>query len=505
MILNSFFGHLTPDISVYLLQTRTFVETLNRFTLSHDNKGILLTWLLAPGLKLLGPTMAAAALTQLLAYAAATAVFVALLRRRLPMPAAWLTALLWLNITYSPFFCGGRARPEDFAVVIYLLAFMAALQPGLRWRCLGGALAAGAAFIKLTLILAPAALTAAALAADIVSQAVRRRPVREIAVDFTSRTLWALAGAVLVAVPILSWTAIMDDWSGWYQQIIALPMARRTSGLTLQALGRPWLLLGHMELLPLIGVSIAGMVIAGLRGLRREALMAGIVLAAEWLRIVMEGGYWAYLLLPILPILLMSAGWVALPLREQWRPTAGWLLALLLVFPILADTYWREIRAFDLRVLQKLPAPYEELARQMRPEYRRGETLLVAGNDLQLFLLLGAPPPPPLVPGHFWQSPRPEVEKVFKHYAHNPPDLLVIRYPETSPVRCAVEGGIDDAYHVYLGSEEIRPSGRATVGIGAVRPGQTVCTLLPANQDYRLAVDIGYVQAWRRVPVTAPR
>lgn len=499
MIVNSFFRHLTPDISVYLLQTRTFLESLNRFTLSHDNKGLLLIWLLTPGVKLLGPTMAAAALTQLLANAAAAVVFLAVLRRRMEAPAAWLMVLLWLNLTYSSFFCGGRGRPEDFAAVIYLLAFMAALQPGRGWRCCGGALAAAAAFIKLTLVLAPAVLTAAALAADLGSQAFQRRPAREIAADIAGRVGWVLAGAVLAAIPILAWTAIMDDWSGWYHQTITLPMSRRTSGLTLQALGRPWELLRHMELLPLAGVTVVGTAIAGLRGLRREAIMVSAVFAAEWLRIVMEGGYWAYLLLPLLPFLLMSAGWVALPLRSPWRATAGWVLALLLVFPILADTYWQEIRAFQLRVIQRRPAPYEELARRMRPEYRQGETLLVAGNDLQLFLLLGAPPPPPLLPGHFWQSPRAEIEKVHAHYDRYPPDWLVIRYPGQSPVRCFVEGGVDDAWHVYLGSEKIRSSDRAAAGPGIVRPGRTICTLLPANQDYRLAMDIGYAQAWRRV------
>jgi len=47
-VVNSFIVHMTPDISIYLLQARTFVETLNRFTPSWDNKGILLTFLLAP-------------------------------------------------------------------------------------------------------------------------------------------------------------------------------------------------------------------------------------------------------------------------------------------------------------------------------------------------------------------------------------------------------------------------------------------------------------------------
>ncbi|HZH49171.1 MAG TPA: hypothetical protein VFD86_05325, partial [Nitrospira sp.] len=35
-VVNSFIGHMTPDVSIYLLHARTFVETLNRFTLSWD-------------------------------------------------------------------------------------------------------------------------------------------------------------------------------------------------------------------------------------------------------------------------------------------------------------------------------------------------------------------------------------------------------------------------------------------------------------------------------------
>jgi len=69
-VVNSFIGHMTPDISGYLLDTRTFVDTLNRFTLSWDSKGIMLMFLLALPVRIFGATMAAAALTQLCAHVA---------------------------------------------------------------------------------------------------------------------------------------------------------------------------------------------------------------------------------------------------------------------------------------------------------------------------------------------------------------------------------------------------------------------------------------------------
>src|SRR5262249_43818849 len=66
-LVNSFIGHMTPDISVYLLQARSFVETLNR-GFSWENKGVMLTFFLAVPVRAFGPTMAAAALAQLYAY-----------------------------------------------------------------------------------------------------------------------------------------------------------------------------------------------------------------------------------------------------------------------------------------------------------------------------------------------------------------------------------------------------------------------------------------------------
>lgn len=115
-VVNSFIGHLTPDISIYLCHTRTFLETLDRFTLLHDSMGIFLIWALVAPVWLLGATVPAAAKAQLIAYGVALFCIYRIMRsftRRIP---ALFIGWLCIVTVYSHVIWGGNTRPEDFAL-----------------------------------------------------------------------------------------------------------------------------------------------------------------------------------------------------------------------------------------------------------------------------------------------------------------------------------------------------------------------------------------------------
>lgn len=197
---NSFIGHMTPDISVYLPYARTFVETLNRFTLSWDSKGIMLMFVLALPVRVFGATMAAAALAQLCAYVAGLYFLFRVARSYADRWSSALLVLLATCVIYSSYIWGGRVRPEDFAFACCAGCLYAGLRAKPRWWIAGGAMTACCLFLKITLVFAPGATLIAAAVADASNQVSARGKQQTLFLSTLART-WGGSYSVLPRSP----------------------------------------------------------------------------------------------------------------------------------------------------------------------------------------------------------------------------------------------------------------------------------------------------------------
>jgi hypothetical protein len=291
-VVNSFILHMTPDISIYLLHARTFVETLNRFTLSWENKGILLTFLLAPAVRLFGPTVWAAALVQLCAYAVAFYFLYRILRRFAPRSSSGLIVLIGICAAFSPHLWGAKARPEDFAFACGAVCLYAALRAEPRWWIAGGAMIACCALIKITLVAAPAAVLLVAAVADVVKPTAPAAPKRwRVSASTLAGNLARIAAGFLVVAGLaLAWIALFDDLGRCWLQTIAWPLhSQGRSMLDFQLYAAAARLIRICRLEFLLAGCVAGLAYGWYKGFRRAAFLSGIFLAAEFLRIAAEG------------------------------------------------------------------------------------------------------------------------------------------------------------------------------------------------------------------------
>ena len=129
---NSFIGHMTPDISICLLYTQTFLETWNRFRYSYDSKGIVVIWMLLPFVRLFGPNMIAAAMAQMVAYGIGLLLVHRILRGFLGRLDSLIVVLAGGCLLFSHFIWGGNVRADDFG-----FAFAAITVYGM-WRMVLG-------------------------------------------------------------------------------------------------------------------------------------------------------------------------------------------------------------------------------------------------------------------------------------------------------------------------------------------------------------------------------
>ncbi|MBL7077066.1 MAG: hypothetical protein ISS31_06315 [Kiritimatiellae bacterium] len=483
--------HITPDASIYLLHARTFTETLNRFTFSHDSKGIMLMFLLALPVKLLGATMAAGALAQAVAYLAGAAVIVWLLRRQ--MTVAVSVAALWMIAAFSPLMWGGRVRPEDFGVAFTMLALLGAYR-GARWGAvLCGAMAAMGLFTKTSLVLSP-------LVVGVVGCLAGHRG-RERAV----RLVLLAAGFATVAVVVLGWIVLLDDVGQWFRQALQWPVEyKRAVGKT----GLSWLnfsnlfaLLHAGRLQWLFVGSVAGLCYAWRRGAGRLALFVAALLVAECVRVVIEGEPWHYVVAVMAVPMVVGTSLFGLG-RDGRMNWCGVGVVVILLSPVFVVALPDAARATRLRLVQDGMTPLEALAESMAPHYRPGEQIMVGGQDYQVLLHLNAPRPYPILPLHLHAVSEDEQAAAEQHFRATPPEWIIDSRPLTSPVPFRLVGHPDQLTYVYISPDESEvEKPRDGIRIGARYPTRRLATDLPGKllreYPYHLVADTGLHQAWR--------
>jgi hypothetical protein len=492
LLVLSFFLHITPDASIYLLHARTFMETLNRFALSHDSKGLILTVLLAVPVKLFGATMAAGASAQAVAYLVSAAAIVAILRTRATVALA--LASLWMTAAFSPLMWGGRVRPEDFGIALSLTALLAAMRNRTGGVMLCGALGALAFFTKSSLALSPLAVGAASCLL---------RP------DWRARSRGAgmlAAGAIGVTAMLLAWILLMDDFGQWFRQTLQWPAEYKRAvgkaGISLESLGNLFALLKCGRLQWLFVGSVAGLAYGWRRGARRMAVLVAALLAAECGRVVIEGEPWNYLIEGTVAPMVLGCAMLGMAATGRIGMRGAVATAVLLI-PVLAGTIPDAARAARARIIERQMTPEEALAKRVAPFYRSGESVMVSGQDYQLLLHLDAPRPYPILPLHLHAVSRSEAIAAATFFRRNLPEWIVDSQPELSPVRFRCIGNPDALTYVYIPEESV-PVGEEGFKPARFHRGsrdvQSLSRRLLMQNPYRLVVDTGFYQAWRLMP-----
>lgn len=498
-VANSFTGHLSPDNSIYLLHARTFAQTLDRFTLSHDSKGFLLCLVLAPTVMAFGATMVAAAIPQFVAHGVACLCLFSIARSFASARGAATLALLCLCAVHSHLIWGGNVRPEDFALGYTAIALWGAWRGTPGGLFLGGAACACCLFTKTPLALAPAVVLAGGCL-------VPPRPAgaeggsRDIgpAWEIGRRAWWAGLGFGLVTAAVLTWVSLFDNLAGMVHQCVQWPAEYRrlhVPGLT--EIKGAMRLINRTGLTILLVVSFFGLLRGGLRGPRRLSLLLALALLGELLRITVEGARWPYTLtVAVLPMLLGSG--VLLAEREKASRSRFPVVIppLFALLPVLALSVPAEAHAFIYRIWMQRPSPHEHLAAQMRVAgYREGDAVLPLLNDCQIILLLNAPRPYPLLPLDFKRTPKQERMAAQRHYRLFPPPWVVTRMRKSKWRSGTIQGGVDRAYFVVMtpGDASVPPRDRVDCN------GADLSPLLPDSTAYRTVLDTGYLKAWRLV------
>ncbi len=487
----SFAVHITPDASIYLLHARTFTETLNRFTLSHDSKGIMLMFLLALPVKCLGATMAAGALAQAVAYLVAAGVIIWLMRRQ--VGAAIALAALWMIVAFSPLMWGGRVRPEDFGIAFIMLALLGASRDS-RWGIvLCGAMAAMGCFTKTSLLLSPLLV---GIAGCLVGPRGRERG---------TRLLLLAVGFAAVAVVVLAWIVLLDDAGQWFRQTLQWPSEYKRAvdkaGLSRVSVGNLLALLQVGRLQWLFVGTVSGLFYGWKRGAGRLVVLLAVLLFAECLRVVVEGEPWHYAVAGMLPPMVLGAALCGLQ-RDGRMSMRGVGVVLILLSPVLAATLPDAAHATRLRLVEDTKAPLEVLAEFMAPHYRAGEQIMVSGQDYQVLLHLDAPRPYPVLPLHLHAVSREEREATVRHFLQRPPEWIIDSRPVTSPVPFRSVGHPDALTYAYVSIDESEwEKPRTGLSPGARYPTRRPAANLPCKLlrefPYHLVVDTGLHQAWR--------
>jgi 4-amino-4-deoxy-L-arabinose transferase-like glycosyltransferase len=449
-LLLGFVQPLASDTSVYLLQTRTLLETGNRYIASHDSKGPLMVWLTAPAVRLLGAGAVAAGALRALAALGTAAILYGLIRaaggrsRRTSIHFAALAAAL----PYSAVVWGDSLRPETYAILLTGLILLLGRRgtPGAAFAA--GAVTGAILFLKSILVLP-------ALAMLVVWLVLEKR--KHHTWPLKSAACLTL-GALLVAALALGWLAKNDSLAGWYRQTVtwptefrdAVPATVETDGessfatrvLTLYKasddLARPWWMpikvpvtLLRTGIWPFFLLAI-GLILRKGMSRDRVSLLALGWIAGALLELCLEYRRWAYPAAGLLPPLLL---WIALApengTREGHRIGLTWLCASILLVGITTET----TRLFQARLRGTPQSPYEALALAMRPHYQPGETLLVLDNNYALHLLLPAPAPPPILSLHVAMVSPGERETLRQRLEVFPPTWIASKNPAYSGIR----------------------------------------------------------------------
>jgi len=504
-LFNAFFLHITPDVSIYLLHARSFLETLSRFSVSHDSKGPLMSLLLAPAVALLGAGTVAAAVTQSVLYSVAVLLVFFVLRRHVGMWTGLIVGALWLTVAFAPRMMGGRMRPEDAGIVYVLVTLCAALRPSPLRFGLCGTMIACALLTKATLALTPAlaALTGLAL----YFRSLRREGAGSGRIPWGGAGMLG-AGFAAVAALVLGWLFVFDDIGAWYQQTIRWPYAYRSdwplggeSGVGFQ---RTFALLERTGLVPLACGGILGLVRGAWQGRGRLVALLCAVCAGELARMTYEGALWPYLVTVMVPPAMIACALLGARRDEPSGSAWGWGVTLLLLAPMALSTAARQLDVLRMRVVGGLRSPAEHMAERMRAHYVPDESVLPLSNDVQLILRLGAPRPYPVLFHHLPLVSDEAKREAMGYYREHPPDWIIDAEPGRSAKTFLIVGKVDDLLYGYvpLATDDGLAARAGTLLVGdRFEPSpdsrEYRHTLLSAH-PYRLKVDLGWMQAWRR-------
>lgn len=442
-LLIGFAQPIASDTSVYLLQTRTLLETGNRYIDSHDNKGPMMVWLTAPAVRLLGANALAAGLLRALAAVGVAAILYRLLRRsgQRSRSYAFHVAALAAALPYSAVLWGDSLRPETYAAVFNALILLRLLRNRRIDAGLAGVLAAAILFLKSILVLPAFLMMGGSLALDWVQN--KKIPL--------ARLVGMGLGALLAASLILGWLAAFDSLPDFYRQTLQWPAEyRRTveltnlegqTGLTarLLALYRASDDPGRIALYPAkvvltllrSGVWPYFLLGAGLVWLRRFPKNRLAQLALLWgvgllLELGLEHRRWPYPAAGLLSPLLL---WLALApfgrRGERGRLAAIWIASALLI----SGLGWEAARTISARLRGQPLGPYEALAQHLRPFYAPGESLLVLDNNYALHLLLPAPRPYRILPATAAMINQAERDDLISSLERSPPRWIAGKQP----------------------------------------------------------------------------
>ncbi len=482
---NNFQQHCTPDMSMYLLHARTFVETGQRYLVSHDSKGPVLVWLYALPVFALGPTVVAAAALQALLHSAFALLLYRSLRVRIDPRAAASVALLSFVLVSAPALWGSGMRSEDAALpaVVLMYALLHRRSPAAR----GAAGAVTALLCGMKISFAPSFFVfgiAGILAAEATVDSTWRWWSRDI-----RGALIAYGGGALVTAGLLiGLVAASDSLTEAFRQTVLWPMHYRSGPGFGPSPLHPVAVLWHSKLGAFVAASLIVLVFA-LQRRNHRALPLLMFVCMELLRMSMEGTRWNYHALPLLPALILAP---ALLSTDRIARLRMYGLQFVLLLPVLLPQCVDEVAAFSQRVVQGRSTPYEYLARRMAPYYSSDESVFVASNDYQLLLLLHAPRPWPILPYHEQYVSEQERRAFRQHYAQHPPTWIVTRDTLDGSSLRLTRGSIDGAYHVYV------PGVMVSVE-GTIRSARALTDGGVAAGRYRCMVDIGWAQAWRRL------
>lgn len=457
-LLLGFVQPLASDTSVYLLQTRTLLETGNRYIASHDSKGPLMVWLSAPAVFVCGATACAAGLLR-----AAAGLIMGTVTYRLICQSggrsrgfALHIAALTVILPYSAFIWGDSLRPEVYAIPLTGLI----LWFGMR-NTVGTAFLAGAATGALLLLKPPLVIPALPILGGWLWMG--RTKDKWWAGKIAGAMVFGASMTVLIAAICL---AQHDSLPNWYRQTIEWPAEYRQAAQSEQTLpvptsfwarlvntykasddpAQPWLMpikisvnLMRSGTWPLFLFAAWLAYRYGINRSRASLLTAGWLIGVI-IELGLEYRRWLYPVGNLLPPLLL---WTALsPMKrssEGSRLLAAWFCSGILLTGLGLEAF----RNLPGRLRGASLSPYEDLAKRMRSDYHPGDSLLVLDNNYSLHLLLPAPAPPPILPLHAGMVSHQERDSLRRQLEQSPPKWLAAKSPYYSGIRF---GGANESF-----------------------------------------------------------
>ena len=494
-VVRIFVQHLSPDMSVYLLGTKTLLADHARFAAFHDSKGLGLNVILMPFVYLLGGTVAAAALAQCLFFLLTAVLIYALLIHIGHGPLRALAGgLFWFCLACGINVWGGGARPEDFSALFFAIIFYvnAVQRKPLWFFCAGCAMGCGF-FIKTSLVIYPALLLGITVVLGVLDALAKNKEPG----DYRASLLWHSAGLFFVFFLFLSWIWIFDDFRKFIDQSILWPFIYRHDFVE-HRLRSAYDLYRTARLQGLFILGVVGLLYAACRKKDRAAWQALILLGAEYIRITIEGAIWVYVLVPSLLPLVIGLNELGGIFRRGRRKNYVILCAMLVGGWYLPSDWFVNAVAVKKRLLDRVKTPFETMADIMRDGLvKTNEAIMVLSNDFSLNLLVPNSTHYPVLPMHLAFLSSEARDSVAAYYEEYPPEWVIASSPSDLVTNCVVTGTVE--FPVYY----CRMAGiyRCREGDAPIRriKGPLLFYILPRGTVYELIVDIGCLQAWHRV------